>query len=152
MHLSSSVRPLHIIIALLLYCLSYTGSCRWFNIQVTEKVKNYLWLTNFRVLWDAPDKDDPWVSVANYDIFISECCRMYVRGGSMGIWGKEGQKSGTMVVSDCSDTWSLREAQQRESVWQWHWEDSLPLDASWASWCTNVVTDWKHHIGTAAEA
>ena len=26
----------------------------------TKKVNNFLWLTNFRVLWDAPVKDDPW--------------------------------------------------------------------------------------------
>ena len=43
------------------------------------------------------------------------------------------KKSGAVVVSDCSSTWSPREAQQRESVSQWHWEDGLPLDVSWVS-------------------
>ena len=50
---------------------------------------DYLSLTNFRVLWYAPVKDDPWGSMANYDKFISECCRMHLRGGSMGIQGKD---------------------------------------------------------------
>ena len=27
--------------------------------NVTKKVNNYLWLTNFRVLWDALVEDDP---------------------------------------------------------------------------------------------
>ena len=38
--------------------------------NITKKVNNYLWLTNSRVLLDAPVKDDPWGSVANYDHFI----------------------------------------------------------------------------------
>ena len=82
------------------------------------------------MLWDAPVKDDPWGSVGNYDHLISECCRMHLGEGCMGIQDKEGQKSGTMVVSDCSGTWSLREAQQRESVSQWYEEDGLSLDVS----------------------
>ena len=36
--------------------------------------------------------------MANYDHFISEWCRMHLRGGSMGIRGKEGQISG---IDDC---------------------------------------------------
>ena len=53
--------------------------------NVSEEVNDYLWLTNFRVLWDGPVKDDPWGSAANYDQFISECCRMHLRGRSMRI-------------------------------------------------------------------
>ena len=46
------------------------------------------------MLWDAPAKDDALGSAANYDHFISECSRMQLRGGSMGIQGEECLVSG----------------------------------------------------------
>ena len=36
----------------------------------SKEVNDYLWLTNFRVLWDAPVQYDPWESATNYDQFI----------------------------------------------------------------------------------